>query len=249
MILVLRCGGAGPADGVRALGAPHRPPDPRRHVLQEPPVLRGVGRGDARVLRHVRRHVLRHPVPAVRAGVLGAEVGRRLLPIAASLMVAAPLSAKLVGRLGTKVVVTGRARPGGRRAADVLAGAVTSGYPLVARGAGHRRRRDGFRDGAGHRLDHGFAAAVRGRRRLRGERHDPRDRRRAGRRHPGQRHGRRLHAARSRPNPTIGARWPRRRPRRPAAVSDSVGSASIVAAAAARRRGAPDHRRREQPRS
>ena len=55
------------AGQLRAVGAADRLPDPRRQLLQEPALHRGVHRDHPGVLRHVRHDVLRQPVPAVRA--------------------------------------------------------------------------------------------------------------------------------------------------------------------------------------
>ena len=113
-------------------------------------------------------------------GYTALQSGIRLLPVAITLMIAAPLSAR-VGRRASAPRGSSRsdccssprrccsspASP--TRAATALVAAV-----LVIIGVGH-----GSGDGAGHRLDHGLAATGEGRRRLGDERHHARDRRRA----------------------------------------------------------------------
>ena len=119
--------------------------------------------------------------------------GAALMPIAVALMIAAPLSARLVAPSARRRSSPLGLRARRRRAAAVLPRSpTTSGYALVGAvlvivGVGH-----GPGDGTGHRLDHGVAAAREGRRRLGDERHDTRDRRRARRRHPRQHHHRRV---------------------------------------------------------
>ena len=135
----------------------------------------------AHVLRALRVHLPRHAVPAVRA-----RVHARSRPACArcrsrrAMMVVAPLSSKAVEWLGTKrVVVTGMLRvrvgPGGR--VDIT---VSIGYPRVGIAMILHGRRHGPRHAARDRVDHGLAAEGAGRRGLRGERHQPRGRRRAG---------------------------------------------------------------------
>ncbi len=99
--------------------------------------------------------------------------------------------------------------------------------------AGHPRPRHRHGDGAGHRVDHGLAAAGQGERRLGGQRRDAHDRRRARRR------GARLAAVQRLPCAT----WTPPSPACPRsaadAARDSLGGA--LAVAAARRRRAPRH--------
>ena len=164
-------------------------------------------------------------------GYSALKSGACLLPVAASLMVAAPLSAKLVARFGTKIVVAAGLGLVGLALLVFSRVTVTSGYGLVAVvlviiGVGM-----GFAMAPATDSIMGSLPPAQGRRRLRGERHHPRDRRRARRRHPGQHHRRRLHQPdRGQPQLRV-ARRPSRR-RRPRPVSDSIGGASIVARAA-----------------
>ncbi len=65
-------------------------------------------------------------------GYSALKSGAALLPVAASLMIAAPLSAKLVSLLGTKVVVTTGLGLVGLALLIFSRVTVTSGYPLIA---------------------------------------------------------------------------------------------------------------------
>ena len=156
-------------------------------------------------------------------GFSALEAGVRVLPVAAGLVIGGPISARLAERVGTKFVVAAGHELIAAALALMTGYEVDSGYGFVALtqvilglGIGHR---DGPRDG----VDHGLAAARQGQRRLRGQRRDTHDRRRARRRGarvaPVQRlpcgHGRR----RLRPS------------RRPADTArDSLGGAMAVAA-------------------
>ena len=64
-------GGRRRAHRLRAVGAPHRRADARRPPLRQRALQRRQRHGDAGVLRPVRVHLPRHPVPAVRARLLG----------------------------------------------------------------------------------------------------------------------------------------------------------------------------------
>ena len=123
------------------------------------------------------------------SGYSPSAAGVRVLPYAGAMIVFAPLSAKLVARLGTRRVATagmllfaagpGRRRDGRRRA---------RGYGRLAVALRADGRRDGPRGRAGDRVDHGLAAARAGEHRLGGQRHDARARRRARRRRRRQHH-------------------------------------------------------------
>ena len=91
---------------VRLVGAARRPPDARLQRLREPPLLGREPRHHADLLRDVRLDVPAHAVPAVRAGLLAAR-GRAsgCCRGPAIMLVVAPLSARLVERFGTKLVV------------------------------------------------------------------------------------------------------------------------------------------------
>ena len=139
------------------------------------------------------------------------------------MIVVAPLSSKLVERLGTKRVV--------------VAGMLVFAAGLVA-GVDHhddhrlpptRRRHAAARGrarpvvGARHRVDHGIAATPPGRGRLGRQRHRPRSRRRARRRHRRQHHRRRSTAAASPASFPTGLPGPAA-----AAAHDSLGAALQV---------------------
>ena len=106
------------------------------------------------------------------------STGARILPVALSIAVASVVGAALAPRIGTKIVVT---------TGLVLFGAAFLWISTVG-GRHVVRPRDRAADGAdgpghgpdldaGHRVDPAGAAAGAGRRRLRGERRDPRARR------------------------------------------------------------------------
>ena len=67
--------------GVLRLGEPHRPPDARRQVLQEPAVHRGEPRHHVDLLRHVRHDVPHHAVLPVRARLLAVRDRHPLPPV------------------------------------------------------------------------------------------------------------------------------------------------------------------------
>ncbi len=101
------------------------------------------------------------------------QAGVRLIPVAVVLMIAAPLSSVLVARFGTKIIVTFGLFIVAAALLLLSRATSSSGYGLVVvvlvvlglgMGIGH---------GAGHRLDHGVAAAGQGRRRIGRQRHDP----------------------------------------------------------------------------
>ena len=142
--------------------------------------------GDVRVLRPVRVHLHGHPVLPVRAGLRHAR-GRRAHGAVRAVhrhrraAVGAKLAAALrhegdrgrrawssmaIGFVRSPATIGGRLALLAHRRVDVLHG---------------RRPRPGQR--AGDRGDHGLAAAGQGRRRLGGQRHDPRARRHARRGH------------------------------------------------------------------
>ena len=96
-------------------------------------------------------------------GYSALESGVGLLPLAASLMIAAPVSAKLVSVFGTKIVVT---------LGLVLVAAALVVFSFVSDDewlsvgcgrAGPDRCRHGVGDGAGDGVDHGFGATGEGR--------------------------------------------------------------------------------------
>ena len=114
--------------------------------------------------------------------------GVRVLPYAAAMIVCAPLSARLVARLGAKRVVTAGMllfAAGLAVAATITPARATGGSPWPAADG----RRDGAGGRAGDRVDHGLAPAGAGEHRLGRQRHGPRARRRAGRRRRREHHG------------------------------------------------------------
>ena len=163
-------------------------------------------------------------------GYTALEAGIRMLPIAGTMVVVAPSSAKLVERLGTKLVVgTGMAIIA---VGLVLTSSLSPADGYGPRGLRHGRARHGHGagDGPGDRGDHGLAAAGQGRCRLGRERH-----------HPGA--GRRPRRGRARQHPVVGLRHQRgRRPRRHPGTRRGEGGGRRVA-----RRGhlggQPDRRR------
>src|SRR5581483_1562443 len=143
---------------------------------------RGERRDHRRVLRAVRRAVHPHAVPAVGARVLDHQGGRG----------AAPPGGHDHGRgtaqqrVGQPVRQQGRRRHRPRdrrlRLRPVPHAAARRQHAVGDRRVDDPRTRHGQRHGPGDRLDHGLAAAGEGRRRVRGQRHDPADgRRRRGR--------------------------------------------------------------------
>ena len=112
------------------------------------------------------------------------EAGLRVTPVAVGLILGGPISAKLAERIGTKLVVAG--------GLVLVAAGLSDRHPVPRRlELRHRRRaparprlRHGHGDGARHRVRDGLAAAGEGERRLRRQRHDPHDGRRARRRDP-----------------------------------------------------------------
>ena len=106
-------------------------------------------------------------------GLTALEAGLRLAPISLVLMIVAPTANIWVRRFGSKyVVASGLAIAA--LGLVLMSRLGTDGQQLAGhRCAGRARRRHGQRDGAGHRLHHGIAAAGAGRCRLGGERHDP----------------------------------------------------------------------------
>ena len=161
------------------------------HFFKNPRFTAASNGDHAHVLRDVRRRSSSHAVLPVRARLLAARdraSGSCRGP--RSMMIVSPLSARLVERVGTKVVVGDRADAASAvalvllsrldRRHVVLARRDRGGMMLMAVGMGAH-------DGAGDRVDHGLAAAGEGRRRLRGERHHPSGRWRARRRDRRQR--------------------------------------------------------------
>ena len=163
--------------------------------------------------------------------------GLRMIPYALTMMVVAPMSARVVERVGTKRVVT----TGLLIVASALRVAVVhpgdTPYPVGDQRVLPDGRRHGHDDGAGHRVGDGLAAAGEGRRRLGRQRHDPPDRRRARRRRhrqrrverlrrPHQRHRRPLRGDRRRARPRLGGRSAGRS--RSAAASAPSGVAFIA---------------------
>ena len=102
--------------------------------------------------------------------------GLMAMPVAIGMMVAAPNAPRFVFRWGTKrVVVIGIVvTVAGDAAVRVEHGDVV--VRRRRRGAAAPRRGCRPHHGAGHRVDHGLAAAREGRGRLRRQRHDPPDR-------------------------------------------------------------------------
>ncbi len=102
------------------------------------------------------------------------ETGVRFLPIAASMVILSPLSARFVHRLGTKLVV-------GTGLLMVTAGLVSFATlervePVLARhhlAPGAHGQRDGAHHGAGDRVDHGIASPGQGGGGFGGQRHHP----------------------------------------------------------------------------
>ena len=115
------------------------------------------------------------------------EAGVRTVPFAVFMASTAPIAAKLAERIGTKLVVTG----GLVSMALGFAIATTTQVDTSVRGRRADdvlpRRRARSRPGAGHRGDHGLAAAGEGRCRVGRQRHRPRARRHARRGHHRQR--------------------------------------------------------------
>ena len=112
------------------------------------------------------------------------EAGIRTLPVAGGLVLGGPLSAKLVERLGTKVVVAAGLTLVATGLGLLTFAEADSGYGLIAVSLLVARLRHGHGDGARDRRDHGLAPAGQGQRRLSGQRRDAHDGRRARRRHP-----------------------------------------------------------------
>ena len=121
------------------------------------------------------------------------KAGAVLMPMSAVMLVLAPLSARFVERLGTKVVGTGllivtlasgACRPRRRVASTPLLASSASSMVLAAGMANVMA--------PGHRVDHGLAAPGQGRRGLGRQRHHPPGRRRPRRGRARQPHGLRL---------------------------------------------------------
>ena len=104
-------------------------------------------------------------------GYSALSAGIRMIPYALTMMIAAPLSARAVERLGTKRVVTGGLLI---IAASLFAlSFITATSPYLARDDHVLRHvgRHGHDDGSGHRIRDGLAATGEGGGRLGGERH------------------------------------------------------------------------------
>ena len=129
------------------------------------------------------------------------QAGVRLIPFALSMMITAPLSARLVERVGTKMVVT----------IGLLIVTVGAAAAVVHQGRHELPRGDlddvpdgrrhGPDDGPGHRERDGLAATREGRCRLGGERHHPPDGRRHRRGDHRHHRGQRVLLGRSVPSP------------------------------------------------
>ena len=111
-------------------------------------------------------------------GYTAFQSGVRYLPLAATLLVISPQSAKLGGTVRFEGRRRRRARHGRRRNAADPSPEHDLGIRRRTRIAGGGGRRDGPDDGTGNGIHHGFAPPGAGRRRFCRERHDPRDRRR-----------------------------------------------------------------------
>ena len=134
-------------------------------------------------------------------GFSALKAGVALLPLALTMLIVAPSSARIVERFGTKVVVGSGLAITGIGLVAVRHRAVRAhlvlGRHRVAHG--HHGGRHGSDDGAGDGIHHGFAAARQGRCRLGDERHDPADRWCLRRRDHRQRHVVVVRLARRRP--------------------------------------------------
>ena len=106
-------------------------------------------------------------------GYTAFQSGVRYLPLAATLLVISPQSAKLAARFGSKVVVAAGLTTVAGGMLLLLRLSTTSGYGAVLASLVVRGRRDGPDDGTGNGIHHGFAPPGAGRRRFGGERHDP----------------------------------------------------------------------------
>ena len=113
--------------------------------------------------------------------------GLRMIPYALTMMVVAPMSARIVERVGTKRVVTAGLLDRLRRPARPLVPPDGHALPVGDQRVLRDGRRHGHDDGARHRVRHGLAAAGEGGRRLGRQRHDPAGRRRPRRRRDRQR--------------------------------------------------------------
>jgi MFS transporter, DHA2 family, multidrug resistance protein len=193
-------------------------------------------------------------------GYSPSAAGVRVLPYAAAMIVFAPLSSKLVPRLGTRHVATaGMLLFATGLAVAATVGASTGygrlGLALVLMGAGMGLAGEPTRD----RVHHGVAPARAGEHRIRGQRHRPRARRRARHRRRRERHvvavldagrqgaARRAPGVRRRGGPRLARR---RRPdrRRCGSRSRGVRSRDVAGVDARRARGAPRcHRRLALP--
>ena len=113
-------------------------------------------------------------------GYTALEAGVRLLPMAITMLIVAPSSARLVERFGTKRVVgSGLAIAGVGLA--LFAQLPAQQHLVLGRrrlAHGHHGARHGPHDGPRDRIDHGLVAARQGRHRFGDERHDPPSRRR-----------------------------------------------------------------------
>ncbi len=169
------------------LGAPHRSPDARRLGVHQHALHRRVDLGDVRLLRPDGVRLPGDPVLPVRAGLQHARRRRSHRPV------------RHLHRLDRPPV--GKARRTLRHQADRHRRPGVDGR-RVRRLRRHRRqhvvlgdrggdvlprRRPRPDPGPGHRSDHGLVAARQGRRRLGGQRHRPRAREHARRRHRRQR--------------------------------------------------------------
>ncbi len=227
----LRRRGGGAAHVVRPLGAPHRPPDPRRHLLQEPSVHGGVGRRSRSCSSRCSGRCSSSASTCSSCwGSRRSKSGACLLPIAAV------ADGRCAGERQARA--RGSARRSWSPAGLGLVGlallvfsriTVTSGYELVAVvlviiGVGM-----GFAMAPGHGLDHGVAPAVARPGSARPSTTRP-ARSAARSASPSWAASRRPSTpARSRRTPAIGL-LAAKSPQAAAAVSDSIGSASIVAA-------------------
>ena len=109
-------------------------------------------------------------------GLSALQTGVRLLASAVPVMLVSPLAPRLVARIGTKLTVAAGLATISVALVSFDGMGVTTGFGGVTWRLARPRRRHGPDHGSGDRVDHGLGPTRPGRRRLRGERHDPRAR-------------------------------------------------------------------------
>ena len=164
--------------GLPLVGGAHRASDAAAELFRQPEVQRGQHRHNAGVLRHVRNGFLNTQYLQFVLGYTPLEAGLRVMPVA-TMIVAAPLSARLTERFGTKVVVASGLTIVAVALSILATITIDTGYGRVV-GARHPRRGHGHCDGSGDGFDHGVTAIGQGGRWLGHERHDQANRRRPG---------------------------------------------------------------------